>query len=139
MVRQAGAKAPRERAMKSRTSMYVTPATLILFLALVPAAALASTEWYVNGANGNDKNDCKSPQTACKTIGHAVRISASGDTIDVAAALYPENVTIHHSLHIHGAGADKTIVDGQRHGSEFLIAFNPIDVTITGMTMRNGS
>ncbi|MBV8067835.1 MAG: hypothetical protein JO113_07650, partial [Candidatus Eremiobacteraeota bacterium] len=107
--------------------------------AMRPAAPAGGATFYVNGVSGNDKNDCKSPQTACKTIEHAVRISASGDTIEVAAAVYPENVTIHHSVRIHGAGANKTIVDGQRHGSEFLIAFNPIDVTITGMTMRNGS
>ena len=45
-----------------------------------------------------------------------------------------------HSLRINGAGPDKTIVDGERHGSEFLIAFNAgVDVTITGMTMRDGS
>jgi hypothetical protein len=98
------------------------------------------TTFYVNGVRGSDKNDCRSPQRACKTIQHAVHISASGDTIDVAAAMYPENVSIHHSLHINGAGRDKTIVDGERHGSEFLIAFNArVDVTITGMTMRAGS
>jgi hypothetical protein len=68
-----------------------------------------------------------------------VHISATGDTIDVAAAVYPENVTIHHGVRINGAGAGATIVDGQRHGSEFLIAFKNIDVSITGMTMRDGS
>ena len=108
-----------------------------------PTSRLAApddgTTFYVNGVRGSDKNDCRSPQRACKTIAHAVHISASGDTIDVAAAVYPENVTIHHSLRIHGAGAGKTIVDGERHGSEFLIAFNNIEVTITGMTMRDGS
>ena len=109
-----------------------------------PASRLGSaaggTTFYVDGVHGNDTNDCKSPQTACKTIQHAVHLSASGDTIDVAAAVYPENVAIHHSLHINGAGPDKTTVDGHRHGSEFFIAFTGgVDVTITGMTMRNGT
>lgn len=103
-------------------------------------APSADVTFYVNGAHGSDRNNCRSPQRACKTIRHAVHISASGDTIDVAAALYRENVSIHHSVRIHGAGRDKTIVDGERHGSEFLIAFNAgVDVTITGMTMRDGS
>ncbi|HEY6324970.1 MAG TPA: choice-of-anchor Q domain-containing protein [Candidatus Cybelea sp.] len=94
----------------------------------------------MNGKRGNDENDCRSPQHACKTIHRAVHISASGDTIDVAAALYPESVSIHHSVHINGAGPHKTIVDGEMHGSEFLIAFNPhVNVTISGMTMRDGS
>jgi hypothetical protein len=30
-----------------------------LFLALAPTA-LASSKWYVDGVNGNDKNNCKS-------------------------------------------------------------------------------
>jgi hypothetical protein len=76
----------------------------------------------------------------CKTIQHAVFISASGDTIDVAAAEYPENILLRHTVHINGAGRDETIVNGKKHGSEFLIAYNAdADVTITGMTMRNGS
>jgi len=101
---------------------------------------LSSATFYVNVAHGSDQNDCKSPQRACKTIEHAVTISASGDTIDVAAGLYPENVSIRHSVRINGAGRDTTIVDGGMHGSEFLIAFTKgVDVTITEMTMRNGS
>lgn len=104
------------------------------------AAPAGGTTFYVNGVHGSDKNDCMSPERACKTIQHAVHISASGDTIRVAAAIYPENVSIHHSVRINGAGRDKTIVDGQMRGSEFLIAFNAgVDVTITGMTMRDGS
>jgi hypothetical protein len=111
---------------------YIGPASRL-------AAPAGGTTFYVNGVRGSDKNDCRSPQRACKTIQHAVHISASGDTIDVAAAVYPENVSIHHGVRINGAGRDKTIVDGERHGSEFLIAFNNVDVTITGMTMRDGS
>jgi hypothetical protein len=37
--------------------------SMALFLALAPAA-LASTTWYVDGVNGSDINDCKSPTTA---------------------------------------------------------------------------
>lgn len=116
----------------------VTPGAPVFVNHRIPTLPLSST-FYVNGRRGNDNNNCMSPVRACKTIAHAVHISASGDSIDVAAALYPENVTIHHSVRIHGAGPDKTIVDGEMRGSEFLIAFNNIDVTITGMTMRDGS
>lgn len=104
------------------------------------AAPAGGTTFYVDGVHGSDENDCKSPQNACKTIQHAVVISTSGDTIDVAAAVYPENILLRHTVHINGAGRDKTIINGERHGSEFLIAFNSdANVTITGMTMRNGS
>jgi hypothetical protein len=71
----------------------------VLFLALVPTA-MASSKWYVDGVNGSDNNDCKSPQTACKTIGHAISLASSGDSILVAAATYTENLTIRFSLKV---------------------------------------
>ena len=86
---------------------------LLLALVLVVApTAVASTTWYVNGVSGSDDNNCKSPTTACKTIGHAISLAASGDSIMVAAATYSENLTIGISLNMIGAGASSTIVDG---------------------------
>ncbi|MBV8197354.1 MAG: hypothetical protein JO263_04415, partial [Candidatus Eremiobacteraeota bacterium] len=69
-----------------------------------PAGPATGTTFYVNGLTGSNKNDCKSPQRACKTIQEAVHVSAPGDTIDVAAAVYNENVQLHHSVTINGAG-----------------------------------
>lgn len=63
---------------------------LALFSALAPVA-FASTTWYVNGVSGSDSNPCKSLTTACKTIGHAISLAASGDSIMVAGATYTEN------------------------------------------------
>ena len=57
--------------------------------------ALAATTWYVNGVDGSDSHDCKSPLTACKTIGHAISLVASGDAVTIAAATYVENVRHH--------------------------------------------
>src|SRR6516164_1379758 len=54
--------------------------------------ALAATTWYVNGVNGSDSHNCESPLTACKTIGHAISLAASGDAVTIAAATYIENV-----------------------------------------------
>jgi len=68
-----------------------------------------------------------------------VFISASGDELIVAPAVYSENVVVRHSLQITGAGSGKTIVDGQKRGSGFSVAFNQgADVTISDMTVRNG-
>lgn len=58
---------------------------IALFL-ILPSTAPAST-WYVNGISGNNANDCKSPTAACKTIGHAITLATSGDSIMVAPAL----------------------------------------------------
>jgi len=70
---------------------------MALLLAVSPMA-LVSTTGYVNGATGSDNNDCKSTTTPCKTIGHAIWLAASGDSISVAPATYTENVTIGVSL-----------------------------------------
>src|SRR5215472_8325393 len=81
------------------------------FLVLAPTA-LASATWYVNGVSGSDSNNCMSAQTGCKTIGHAISLASSGDSIIVAPATYTENLTISVSLKILGSGATTAIIDG---------------------------
>jgi hypothetical protein len=107
-----------------------------LFLALAPSS-LASTMWYVNGVNGNDSNNCQTAETACKTIGHAISLALSGDSIIVAAATYTENLTISISLSILGAGANTTIIDGGAKAS--VVNISQGNVTLYGITIRNGA
>lgn len=108
---------------------------MVLFLVLAPTA-LASTTWYVDGVNGNDGNNCQTPQTACKTIGHAISLAAPGDSIIVAAATYAENLTIGFSLNVIGSGASTTILDGARAGR--LVTIPNGLVTFSNVTIRNG-
>jgi nitrous oxidase accessory protein NosD len=103
---------------------------LAVFLALAPTAVASST-WYVDGVNGSNNNDCKSPQTACKTIRHAISLASSGDSIMVAPATYTENLTISISLKVMGSGAATTLIDGGGHGSVVTIS-NNTNVTVTG-------
>jgi len=80
--------------------------TLLLALVLaVSTSALASTTWYVNGASGSDSNSCKTSLAACKTIGHAISLAASGDSVIVSAATYVEHLNIGISLNVIGSGA----------------------------------
>jgi predicted outer membrane repeat protein len=101
---------------------------------LSPATART---WYVDGLHGRNKNDCMSPQHACKTIRHAIELSSKGDSIRVARATYFENLSIPFSLRIIGAGPASTILDGRRLASVFLITHRRSVVTLSGMTMRN--
>jgi len=110
---------------------------LALFSALAPA--LASTTWYVSGANGNDANNCLSPTTACKTIGHAISLAASGDSIMVAAATYGGNLTISKSLNIIGSSAQTTIIDGGGHNTVVTISNSAARVTLSHLTIRHGN
>ena len=114
--------------------IFINLLAVALFLALAPAA-LAST-WYVDGVNGNDQNNCKSWKDACKTIGHAISLASSGDTIKVAAATYTENLNIGTSLSIIGANASTTIVDGGGVNTVFTI--NSSNATLSNLTIRNG-
>jgi hypothetical protein len=106
-----------------------------LFLALAPTA-LASTKWYVDGVHGRDKNNCKSRQHACKTIGHAISLASSGDSIMIAAATYKENLTIGLSLKVFGSGVKTTIIDGGRVNS--VVTISGTAVNLSNLTFRNG-
>jgi hypothetical protein len=107
------------------------------FLALGQTALVSST-WYVDGVHGSDTNDCRSLQTACKTIGHAISLASSGDSIVVAAATYTENLTIGFSLKVIGSGASTTIIDGRGVNTVVTIPNSGTFVTLSKLTIRNG-
>jgi hypothetical protein len=111
--------------------------TLLLALAQFASA----TTWYVNGVNGSDSNNCKTATTACKTIGHAIALAASGDSIKIAAATYTENLKIRISLKLVGSGASDTIIDGRPAGIAGIVVtiVNSSDVTVSNLTIQNGS
>jgi len=108
---------------------------LAVFLALT-STVLASSTWYVDGVNGSDSNNCKSPETACKTIGHAISLASSCDSIMVAAATYTENLTIGISLRVIGAGATTTIIDGG--GVNTVVTISSDAVALSGLTIQHG-
>ena len=109
----------------------------VLLLALC-STALASSTWYVDGVNGSDNNHCKSRQHACKTIGHAVSLASSGDSIMVAPAIYSEHFTVRRSLTITGSGASTTIVDGGHHRYWAVRIPNAnAQVTLSKLTIQN--
>jgi hypothetical protein len=110
---------------------------LALFSALAPTAG-ASTTWHVNGANGSDYNNCLSTATACQTIGHAISLAVSGDSITIAPAVYSENLTINFSLRLIGSNARTTIIDGAQSRRVISILSTSAAVTLSNLTIRNG-
>ena len=110
---------------------------LLLFLALVPIA-MASSTWYVNGRMGNDANACTSSKLPCRTIGHAIGLAASGDSISIAAATYTENLFINVNLKLTGANAATTIIDGGASARVISIENTAISLTLSKLTIRNG-
>jgi hypothetical protein len=112
----------------------------VLLLAVAPRA-LASTTWYVDGVHGSDNNNCKSAEQACKTIGHAISLASSGDSIMVGPATYTErNLTIGFSLKIVGSGASTTIIDGGggRGVNGVVKVRGGSHVSLSGLTIQHG-
>ena len=112
----------------------VVPVLIVLIMLSSPA--LAAT-WYVDGGNGDDGNDCKTKATACATIGHAISLAASGDTIQIAAATYQENLSIPFNLTLNGAKAATTIIDGTQTANVFTVGTG-IHLTLSNLTIKNG-
>jgi nitrous oxidase accessory protein NosD len=123
--------------MKHRLAFCSLP-LVALFLALSPAA-MASNTWYVDGVHGSDSNNCKSRRHACKTIGHAISLASSGDSVMIADATYQENLAINFSLNLIGSNPNMTIIDGQARRRVVYICKSTVAVvTIARLTIRNG-
>jgi predicted outer membrane repeat protein len=133
----AGASQHRERSeAMNYKSMYRSFLLLVLSLSL-GRMALASTIWYVDGVNGDDGNDCKTRATACATIGYAISLAASGDTIQIAAATYQENLSIPFNLTLNGANVATTIIDGTDSANVFTVGTG-IKLTLSNLTIEKG-
>src|SRR5580704_14267801 len=122
--------------MKARKLIYV--AALTLFAAIPHAFA---TNWYVDGKHGNDNNNCKSREHACKTISNALSLTLPGDSIFVAPAIYRETLFIYFNLEIIGSGAKTTIVDVSGLNNQVVVVGSEpkVQVRLSGMTFRNGA
>ena len=69
--------------------------------------------WYVDSTNGSNITGTGSSFNAFANIGPAIRFAANGDSINVAAGTYVENISFDNKgLKLVGAGAVSTIIDG---------------------------
>jgi hypothetical protein len=97
--------------MRTRLATLICVAAM-LAMALGPAVALADgPAWQVDGAFSGA--GCNSTTRQCRTIQSAVDAAADGDTINVAAGNYPEQLTIDKpNLTLRSiAGSAVTIID----------------------------
>ncbi len=79
------------------------------------------THLYVS-PHGNDQGKCTRGRP-CRTISRAVAVASAGDEIDVAAGVYPEQVTLNKHLTIRGSHAPE--IDAQGHARGILITGGP--------------
>ncbi len=89
---------------------------MVAVMAVVGTAQAAGTDRWVSNS-GADTSDCSVAASPCLTINYAIAQASNGDTIDVAAGSYPENVVVNKSLTIEGAFAGTAGFDASRDGT----------------------
>ena len=112
-------------------------------ISLGVGTAWAGGPWFVS-PSGNDGSSCLAPGTACLTIGGAIGKASSGDTINVAAGTYAEQVVIDSkSLTLIGSGAGTTtiqapaVLTNDPDGAKTVVLFTgPITAAISGFTIQ---
>jgi len=106
----------------------------ILFM----AGGVSAATIYVNASNTAGPWDGLSADTGWATITDGHAHASSGDTIQVLAGTYNENVDVSKSVNIVGAGMGLTIVQASVAGDHvFSVTANSVNIsglTVTGAT-----
>jgi hypothetical protein len=127
----------RNHTMIKTFRLFLTAALLAVAVGILPVPVAYAATRYVS-TTGEDTGDCTT--SVCLTIVYAIGQASSGDTINVAAGTYYENVTINKSLTLIGAGEASTIVDGGGVDRVFLVGNtdSSVTVTISHVKIQNG-
>jgi len=48
--------------------------------------------WYINAKTGNDSDDGRSPETAFRSLQHAIEVARPGDTLVVSPGAYDQDL-----------------------------------------------
>lgn len=99
-----------------------------------PVSASAAT-LVVDGTSGTNSGSCVSPSNACLTIGYAVGQASNGDTIQIAAGTYDEQINTGLDLDFAGAGAGTTTIDSTGLSAPAL-ALSGTD-TVSGLSLTD--
>lgn len=100
----------------------------------------AATTRYVDFSLGVDNDTCSLAQL-CKTVGKAVEVAVDGDTIQISSGVYEEQLTLSKRLTLRGAGAGKTILDGNGEGRVVdvqVVTGGDNLAALEDLTIRNG-
>jgi gliding motility-associated-like protein len=117
---------------------------LFLFGLIAQGSTAFATRYFVNSTLGNNSNtatEARNPATPWRSINFAIQNAsvAAGDTIEIAAGTYSENVDVRKSVYLRGnlgTGA-KPVINGAGIGSPLWIAnVHRPNVTINNVTLE---
>jgi hypothetical protein len=104
-------------------------------LPIARVQATFSSTWYV-APSGDDTNSCLLAISPCKTIQAAINKAVSGDSVEVAAGTYMENLLMKNGINISGAEMYSTIVDADGVNKAFY-ALPHVNANIQMMAFTN--
>jgi len=126
------------RSQKRHYGLVLALTVLLLSHAVVLAAPVSLV---VNGTTGTimTGNPCPSPRTSAtyKHIQAAITCAESGDSLVIAAGVYPENLTITKDLILQGTSAATTTINGGGVG-RVLTVTGAVNVALSGLKFTNG-
>jgi len=125
---------------KTRIFSILLAVLLAVGFSLVSALPLVAdgASFYVS-TNGDNSHDGLSWQTAWRDIQHAIDRADAGDTINVAAGIYNENITLKDGVAVLGAGADVTTIDGGDNGTVVTADGVGSTTRLEGFTVTQGN
>ncbi len=117
---------------------------LTLIVVLLSAAAIAQTNYYVDGTSGNNSNNGLTLATAWKTIQKACNSAVAGSVVNIKGGTYHENVVLHSSgtaenpIVYTNYQNDVVVLDGSGTTGTVLIDIaGKSYVTFQNMTLQN--
>ncbi|MEQ8763973.1 MAG: right-handed parallel beta-helix repeat-containing protein [Planctomycetota bacterium] len=116
--------------------MSLTRLLTVAGLLLAPITALADT-YYVDGgaAGGGDGSQL----TPFQSVQAAIDAASTGDTVQIAAGTYIENLTCNKGITLQGEDAETTILDGDASGSVLTASSFSGTIVLQDLTVTNGS
>jgi predicted outer membrane repeat protein len=120
----------------------IIPLALSFSLFILPLRAQVNRYVSITGNNFGGASTCFDPNAPCRTIVHALGVSANGDTINIAGGAYTENIIINKSIVLKGVGQGVTILQAHAQygmwGGRVLTISSATDVRIADLTIRHG-
>ncbi|WP_166437325.1 right-handed parallel beta-helix repeat-containing protein [Niastella caeni] len=109
-----------------------------------PAGKAAAQVYYVDGAQGNNQNDGRTPATAWKTIQKSFDAAVAGSTVKIRGGVYYEQLTVRvngtagNPVTFTNYNNEQVIIDGSKiTGTTILTITDKKFLTFSNLTVQN--